>query len=254
MKYSWYLNLHHTEMRIMKNTVILSSVLLGMLLLTSNCRKENNNSISDIVPDIVKDIDGNVYHTVIIGTQVWMIENLKTTKYRDGNPIPNVTDGILWSNLSTGAFCYYNNDESKESEYGLLYNWYAVNDGREIAPKGWHVPTNEDWIKLTDYLGGSDVAGGKMKEAGFSPWHIPNTGATNLSGFTALPGSSRSGSDGSFLFADGNGFFLGAWWSSTKFAYGNASAWMLSLSCYENSAGFGLTTYKVGYSVRCVKD
>jgi uncharacterized protein (TIGR02145 family) len=143
---------------------------------------------TDVETNTVTDIDGNIYHTVTIGTQVWMVENLKTTKYRNGDPIPNVT-GNAWAALTTGAYCWYNNDAATyKATYGALYNWYAVADSRNIAPTGWHVPTDAEWTTLTTFLGGESVAGGKLKETGTNHWTSPNTGATNETGFTALPG------------------------------------------------------------------
>ena len=137
-----------------------------------------------LVPETFTDIDGNVYHAVVIGTQTWMVENLKTTKYSNGDPIPTAV-----TSLTPGAYCMYNNDAvTYKADYGALYNWYAVADSRNIAPAGWHVPTKTDWTTLTDYLGGESVASGKLKENGSSHWLTPNTGATNSSGFTALPG------------------------------------------------------------------
>jgi uncharacterized protein (TIGR02145 family) len=195
----------------------------------------------------ITDIDGNVYHTVTIGSQVWMVENLKTTKYRNGDPIPNVTDNTAWYNLTTGAYCNYDNNISKATTYGRLYNWFAVNDNRKIAPSGWHVPTDEEWTTLTTFLGGFSVAGGKLKEAGLAHWVSPNTGATNETGFTALPGGTRI-SDGTFY----NNGYSGNWWSSTV---SNAvSAWYRYL--YYND-GKGLRDGSInlyGFSVRCLRD
>ena len=157
------------------------------------------------------DIDGNVYNIVTIGTQVWMAENLKVTHYRNGDAIPNVTDETAWSDLQTGACCDYENIPDNSTTYGKLYNYYAVKDSRNIAPVGWHIPTEAEWTILTDYLGGSTVAGGKLKEIGTTHWISPNTGATNETGFTGLPGGMRVGSTPSSTYA-----FMGIysyWWS-----------------------------------------
>jgi len=164
----------------------------------------------------VADIDGNVYQTVVIGAQEWMAENLRTTKYANGDFIPNVTNANQWSNLTTGAWCHNSNDSLYETIYGKLYNWYTVDDSRNVCPMGWHVPTDGGWTTLTDYLGGG-VAGGKMKDvgttqAGTGLWRSPNTGATNSSGFTGLPGGTRS-TDGSFAAIVER---YGYWWSSTE--------------------------------------
>lgn len=120
----------------------------ALLVLTSSCKKDDNNNNGSTV----KDIDGNVYHTIVIGTQTWMLENLKTTKYSNGDPIPNITDSLTWVSLETGAYCNYNNDENNSVIYGRLYNWYSVNDSRKLAPVGWHVPNDSEWRTLTDFL------------------------------------------------------------------------------------------------------
>ena len=157
--------------------------------------------------------------TVSICDQVWMKKNLDVDHYRNGDPIPQVTDPTQWANLTTGAWCYYNNDPANRTTYGKIYNWYAVNDSRGLAPVGWHIPTDAEWTELENCLGGESVAGGKMKETGTTHWLSPNTGATNESGFTALPGGSRSYMNGLYYEIGQSG----AWWSSTEFtpfAYG----------------------------------
>ncbi len=194
----------------------------------------------------VTDIDGNVYHTVTIGTQVWMVENLKVTKYRNGDPIPNITDGTQWNNLTAGAYCSYDNNAANVSTYGQLYNWYAVNDSRNICPAGWHVPTDAEWTTLTTFLGGESVAGGKMKEAGSAHWALPNTGATNESGFTALPGGWR-GYDK--LFHDL--LYTGYWWSATQ---SSSSAWERQLYQGTQTVDRLYLNQYLGISVRCIKD
>jgi uncharacterized protein (TIGR02145 family) len=167
----------------------------------------------------VKDIDGNTYNTVQIGTQCWMKENLKVSRYKNGDAIPIVTDNTTWNNLSTGARCWYDNDSiSYEEPYGNLYNWYATSDSRGICPTGWHVPTDAEWTTLTTYLGGESVAGGKMKSVGTTFWNSPNTGATNESSFSALPGSFRS-FDGNYSHKSIFAFF----WSTT--VSGNMYSW-----------------------------
>src|SRR5665647_3709784 len=143
-------------------TMIYTVLLAGLLFpLLNNCKKEATTD-PDQTSGTVTDIDGNVYHTVTIGTQVWMVENLKTTKYRNGDPIPNVTDNIAWGALTTGAYCNYNNDTNNSITYGRLYNWYAANN-RNIAPSGWHVPTVAEWTILITYVGGKSVGGDKLK-------------------------------------------------------------------------------------------
>ena len=193
----------------------------------------------------VTDIDGNVYNIVTIGTQTWMVENLKTTKYRNSEAIPNVTDGATWGTLTTGAYCWYNNDAANKSTYGGLYNWYAVADSRNIAPVGWHVPTDSEWTTLTTYLGGVTVAGGKLKEPGTTHWYSPNADATNSSGFTALPGGCRSPG-----FGDIGGYCY--WWSSTEYSATHAWRWGVYYSYGEVSRSSYSKYY--GYSVRCLRD
>jgi len=132
-----------------------------------------------------------ILSSVQIGNQTWTLKNLDVSTYRNGDPIPQVQDNTAWANLSTGAWCYYLNNTANGTIYGKLYNWYAVNDPRGLAPNGYHIPTDAEWTTLTTYLGGSTLAGGKMKEAGSSHWLSPNTGATNSSGFKGLPGGFR---------------------------------------------------------------
>ena len=199
-------------------------------------------------PQTVTDIDGNVYKTVKIGNQVWMAENLKVTRYRNGDPIPYVTDNSQWANLSSGAYCNYDNNTSYAAKYGRLYNWSAVKDRRGLAPAGWRVPTDADWQKLIDYLGGESVAGDKLKEAGITYWKSPNTTANNASGFTALPGGYRHYGNGTFDLIGLSAY----WWSSTE--YSSASPWYRLLS-YSPSAVFRLySRTQYGFSVRCVRD
>jgi uncharacterized protein (TIGR02145 family) len=199
----------------------------------------------------ISDNDGNSYKTVYIGTQQWMAENLKTAKYNDGTAIPYVTDNTQWQNNTTGAWSYYNNDAANNAKYGKLYNWYAVspttNGNKNVCPAGWHVPSYYDWWVLTDYLGGESVAGGKMKEVGTTSWNSPNTGATNTSLFTGLPGGTR-GNDGDYVNIGGNGY----WWSSSE--YNTASAWYRHLSTNGGNAGRYGGNKVYGFSVRCLRD
>jgi uncharacterized protein (TIGR02145 family) len=172
-----------------------------------------------------------------------MAENLRTTKYANGDPIPNVTDNTQWSSLSTGAWAHYNNDSQYENPYGKLYNWYTVSDQRNVCPIGWYVPIDADWTILTDYLGGEFIAGGKMKSTGTQYWISPNTGATNESGFTGHPGGFRFGNIG--IFEDIN--YAGYWWSSTN----NFSRILINdlSNVYRDDFGDA-----VGLSVRCLKN
>ena len=199
------------------------------------------------VSETVKDIDENEYNTVKIGKQTWMVKNLKTTKYNDGTAIPLVTDGAAWAALSTPGYCWYTNEESSfKPSYGALYNGYAVSTGK-LCPTGWHVPDNAEWTALTAYLGGENVAGGKLKEYGSTYWVSPNTGATNESGFTALPGGLRY-HDG--LFHDFG--FSGCWWSSTEYSASRAFFFYMDYE-YGNVPRFD-NIKKIGFSVRCMKD
>jgi uncharacterized protein (TIGR02145 family) len=201
--------------------------------------------------DGVVDFDGNLYQTQIIGTQEWMAENLKSSSYCNGELIPNITDGSQWSNLTFGAWCNYENVVSNNSNYGKLYNWYSISDPRNICPCGWHVPSDSEWGVLINYLGGSSLAGGKMKVTGNSIWNSPNVGATNESGFSALPGGYC---DSLSLFY--NLGYSGNWWSSTEVfsQWGISNAWFRSISYDYSSAYRNATSIKNGFSVRCIRD
>ena len=170
---------------------LLASIMLLFTLVSCSKKDDPFNQVNNQNAATVTDIDGNVYHTVTIGTQTWMVENLKTTRYRNGEAIPNITDNASWAALITCAYCDYNNIPSNSITYGKLYNWYAVNDSRNIAPMGWHVSTDAEWTTLTTFLGGTSIAGGKLKENGTIHWNSPNVGATNETGFSALPGGYR---------------------------------------------------------------
>jgi len=184
---------------------------------------------------------------VTIGTQVWTTQNLSVARYRNGDIIPQVTDPTQWIALTTGAWCWYNNDSATyAATYGRLYNWYAVNDPRGLAPQGWHVPSDGEWSILRNTLGGISVAGGAMKST--SGWNLPNIGATNSSGFTGLPGGYRV--DGLFYGIGLQGY----WWSSTENPTFTAGAWNRSLY-FDDSIQFRDAFFKrEGFSVRCVKD
>jgi len=210
------------------------------------------------VGETVTDLDGNVYHTVTIGTQVWMAENLKTTKYTNGDPIPNITDGYLWLNSSTGAYCNYENDlylanGVGSTVYGRLYNWFAVNDSRKIAPSGWHIPTDAEWTILTTYLGGENVAGAKLKESGTTHWQGLNfQTSTNETYFTALPGGSNSGSYNNLSSGYNYIFSEGHWWSSST--YSPYLAWYRSMRVGDNGVWRENAGFVYGISVRCLKN
>ncbi len=185
---------------------------------------------------------------VVIGTQTWKTKNLDVATYRNGDPIPQVTDIAQWPNLTTGAWCYYENNTANGPVYGKLYNWYAVNDPRGLAPLGYHIPTDTEWTTLTTFLGGETIAGGKMKTTGTSVWFSPNTDATNSSGFTGLPAGYRH-DDGPFSLIAGYG---GSWWSPSE--DGTTDAWYRHLSHYDGGAFRGSTNKNYGFSVRCLRD
>jgi len=212
-------------------------VVQGLILINS-CEYEEG-------PITATDIDGNVYHAVIIGTQVWTIENLKTTRYRNGDPVSYVTDNTEWSSLTEGGYCFYNNMEGNKKTYGSLYNWYAANDSRNIAPEGWHVPTDAEWQSLIQTLG--PLEGGKLKEAGFNHWAIPNSYANNTARFRALPGGYRL-SHGSFSDLS----YAGYWWTSTEFDSVDFRALYHNKSSLGSKGGSDFRT--AGFSVRCIKD
>lgn len=197
----------------------------------------------------VSDAEGNIYKTISIGTQTWMTENLKTTRYNDGSPIPLVTDPGIWSNLTTPAYCWYDNKEAAYKDlYGALYNWFTVNTGK-LCPSGWHVPSEDDWILIDSYLGGEEVAGIKLKEAGFEHWvQIQGSRiATNESGFTSLPSGNRY-SNGDFYGIGESNFF----WATTPCGQTGAAYRHHDVECDDITSG--CTTNQRGFSVRCIKD
>ena len=195
---------------------------------------------------VIMDADKNLYTEVKIGNQVWMVENLKTAKFNNGSSIEMVEDDALWEmNSGDGAYCWYGNLESNKNIYGALYDWSAVNKG-VLAPKGWHVPTDAEWDTLASFLGGEDVAGGKLKESGTAHWESPNA-ASNESGFTGLPGGMRR-HDGAFLYF-GN---YGKWWSTTE--YSSSYAWSHDLRSENGLLGKDWSDMKSGFSVRCIRD
>ncbi|MGD0341678.1 MAG: fibrobacter succinogenes major paralogous domain-containing protein, partial [Bacteroidales bacterium] len=188
----------------------------------------------------VTDLDGNTYKTIRIGTQIWMAEDLKTTKFNDGTAILNVVDPGLWSSYSP-AYCWYNNAATYKSTYGALYNWFAASAGN-LCPIGWRVPFNDDWMTLSNYLG--EGGGGMIKETGTSHWTSPNEGATNETGFTALPGGSRT-VDGLF---DGMGLYEN-WWTSTS---GDGTGGYWSVSYDSNGIMSDFNNWYIGSAVRCI--
>ena len=222
------------------------------LFIASGCSSKDDNTINSTV----QDADGNIYHVDTIGTQIWMVENLKTTHYNDNSPITPVIDPTVWTGLITGAYCWYNNDAGTyKITYGALYNWYAVNTGK-LCPAGWHVPSDGEWTTLINYLGGVNVAGGMLKESGTSHWATPNTGANNSKGFTALPGGSRY--VGSSLFFINGMFYANGtycfWWSSTENASVITDAWHQYITSGSGTIVRQTGSKGLGFSVRCIKN
>ncbi len=240
---------------------LLFFVLIGLVI---SCTTNSESVVDNTEGPNITDIDGNTYQSVIIGGQTWFKQNLNVSKYSDGTPIPEVNDPNEWNNLTTGAWCYYNNDPANGTTYGKLYNWYAVagiydEDSfydttlrKKLAPTGWHIPNNSDciceseWIKLINFLGGRFVAGGKLKEEGTMHWQSPNT-STNISRFTALPGGYR-GNFGTFDNITNNAGF----WTFSESDF--SSAWFYFLYNDLVIIDQASNSKKLGYSVRCIKD
>ncbi len=206
--------------------------------------KKNNLILTIVLLTVILFSTSGYAQTVTIGKQVWTTKNLNVSTYRNGDEIPQVQDEKAWGDLTTGAWCYYNNDASNGTKYGKLYNWFAVNDPRGLAPKGYHIPTDLEWTELTDYLGGKSEAGTKMKST--SGWYNNGNG-TNSSGFSGLPGGYRN-YNGPFYYID----YVSYWWSSTE--YNTNNAWNRYLN-YSNGNVYRYTSYKRnGFSVRCLRD
>jgi len=226
--------------------------LAAILMLAISCKKENNTIHSTPVSvNSSSDAIAGKYSSVIIGTQKWMARNLDVTHYRNGDRIPQVQDPIKWMKLTTGAWCWFNNDSATGAFYGRLYNWYAVNDQRGLAPKGWHVPDGAEWDALSTFL--SSKVGGKLKdtgtiESGTGVWHAPNSGATNESRFTGLPGGYRSNIDGSFYSIG----YAGYWWTSGE--KDPANAWFQKLFYTSRKLDSNSASKDVALSVRCIRD
>ena len=196
------------------------------------------------VSQTVNDVDGNVYNIVTVGQQIWLKENLKTTKYNDGTAILNIQDQNQWNNTTTPSFCWYDNNTDNGNVYGALYNWYAV-EQEGLCPNGWRVPTISEWNELVESFGGEFEAGGKLKESGYAHWIRPNSGATNESGFTALPNGLRH--------SRFDQIGLKCWgWSSTE--HSNSRAWCYNLHNDMLDASYSYLDKKMGISVRCIKN
>jgi len=203
------------------------------------------------VGNIISDIEGNGYNTIKINNQIWIGKNLNVSYYRNGDQIPQVSTPADWATLKTGAWCYYDNDPANESIYGKLYNWYAVNDKRGLAPTGWHIPSKTEWSSLTRYLNNlKNDSGEKLKEVGFLHWKDPNLNisVTNETGFTALPGGVRN-TKGEYLIKN----LSGIWWTSTPIS--PISSWTISMNYLNNLVdSSSSSSNENGLSVRCVKD
>lgn len=242
-----------------KTNKLWKSLFVLMVIIASSCSK-GDDSTNSTSSGTVTDIDGNIYHTVTLGTQVWMVENLKTTKYRNGDPIPSITDLTVWANLTTGAQCNYNNDATIGLKYGKLYNGYAVNDSRNIAPTGWHIPTNAEWMTLENYVTANLGTSGSIAKAlgAKTDWTSDNDAGSigndltknNVTGFTALPGGCRGYLFGIYHPHDYVNYG-GYWWSITINPYIADCYYLNYDSSNLNGWNFGANN---GFSVRCVRN
>lgn len=225
-------------------------IFLGMvILLINNCKKDDDGIID---PGVVTDVDGHVYSTVTIGRQVWMGENLKTTRYSNGDSIGTTYPPTLdiFGEINPKYQWAYEGIEDNAIIYGRLYTWYTIADGRNVCPTGWHVPSESEWTELITYLGGEEIAGGKLKEAGLEHWNETNVGATNESGFTALPGGLRGNLNNFGVLG-----IRGHWWSATPYAHDPQFVVSMILDDGSPAAYMEHVTYaNMGESIRCLKD
>lgn len=231
----------------MKSTKITFAIaFISLASILSSCSKTNDSTPTPSGdPATVTDVDGNVYKTVRIGTQLWITENLRTTRYNDSTAINTGLSDADWRITTTGAFAIYDGSSTNNDTYGKLYNWYAASSGK-LAPKGWHIPSRAEWETLVENLGGTSVAGGKLKSTS-SLWMAPNTGATNSSGFSALPSGWKSNSGGYSLIGES-----AYWWASTPRNTTQGDY----LRVDNNLVGSAVNgaTNQFGYAVRCLKD
>lgn len=226
-----------TRRPIFKSVGPIIALLLATLLM-AGC---NGNT-----PKSVNDIDGNAYGTVKIGNRVWMSGNLRVTRYRNGDPIPEVQEGASWAAQTAGARCAYDNNAENAKTFGLLYNWHAVNDPRGLAPQGWHVASDREWSELTEALGGEQEAGKALKATG--KWDSSTGDSEKRSGFDALPSGARRDSDGVFVLL---GQFA-RFWSATPSSPGKA--WGRAMEYYDSALRKGEVGPRNGFAVRCIKD
>lgn len=223
----------------------LTAALAAMVLVVAfSCRKETS-SVQSSGNSSENSIQQNKIASVTIGAQVWMVKNLDVSHYRNGDTIPEVKDRVQWAKLTTGAWCWYNNNSDTGAVYGKLYNWYAVHDPRGLAPEGWHVSSDSEWRVTEKLLGGT--TGGKVKETGTVHWTDPNVDATNSTGLTGLPGGYRSFT-GQFCYIN----YLGLWWTSSE--YDTKNAWYRRMLCYSNFLDWWRFPKTMGFSVRCIKN
>jgi uncharacterized protein (TIGR02145 family) len=246
----------------------INALLLGSIVIITfyACKEEESNSgyptnptngktkaifNPNITYGTMTDKEGNVYKTVTIGTQTWMAENLRSIKFNDGSEIPNITGSLEWIKLTTSAFCNYSNTSNLDTiaTYGRLYNWYAVNSGK-LAPKGWHVPTDDEWRTLISYIGGESKAILKLSETGITHWNNAFIVVTNETGFTAIPGGMKEVNSEYSRFSEmGQGC---GYWSST--VNGNTEAYSRYLKANFYNFWSNSSSKKYGFSVRCIKD
>ena len=218
----------------------------GSKNITWNVLEEFEELRGDKIMFQVRTVGDNI-ETVMIGTQEWTTKNLNVSKYRNGDIIPEVKDLSQLRDLKTGAWCYYENNPKNVEIYAKLYNWYAVNDPRGLAPEGFHIPSDIEWVTLTNFLGGEDIAGGMLKTVGYKNWKIPNTSATNSISFKGLPGG-YCGVNGVFY----NMGIEGNWWSSSEVNI--SEAWGRLLSYNSSIARSSNASKTYGFSVRCLRD
>lgn len=221
-----------------KHTIVSMMSLFLVTLLMAGCNANSTGTATDI--------DGNTYGTIKIGGKVWMTSNLKVTRYRNGDPIPEVADASRWPKLKSGARCNYGNDAENGKTYGFLYNWFAVNDPRGLAPEGWHVATDREWQALADAVGGAEEAGKVLKST--DKWEGSANDGAESNGFNALPSGARRDADGHFLMI---GKFA-RFWTATPASGGKAQG--RALGFYDNTLRGGEVGPNNGFAVRCVKD
>jgi uncharacterized protein (TIGR02145 family) len=236
----------------MKNIFRITGIIL-LILLIHSCKMNENNE-PKIEHGSVIDYDGNTYNTTKIGTQWWMTENLKVIHYRDGSAIENITDSSAWAYLTTGAYCWYNNNEATyKANYGALYNWYTIVDSRNLCPSGWHVPNDNEWITLITYLGCEAIAGIKLKEVGDYYWSPSTTMSDNSSDFSALAGGQRINAPvGTFNGSSTPFYYMGriaTWWNTTS----TTSEHELEVDANRSGTEKYYFQKNQGYSIRCIK-